>query len=168
MEFNGSLSLYSLVYQLNFSHIPCYQLNSLLCVLLSILLIFSLFFFSMEHRRIAHGAAPPLTAVERFLYGQNNDALSTNKQKGPKERHPPIVRRTAVTEIVNDNKENTTFGPKKEKHLVVHGRSPNGGMVVKDAITKKRPYKNLIKGQWTTEEDRYITGRYMFMFSYID
>ncbi|KAF3545009.1 hypothetical protein DY000_02001114 [Brassica cretica] len=110
----------------------------------------------MEHRRIAHGAAPPLTAVERFLYGQNNDALSTKKQKAPKERQPPIVRRTAVTEIVNDNKENTTFGPKKEKHLVVHGRSPNGGMVVKDATTKKRPYKNLIKGQWTTEEDRKL------------
>lgn len=110
----------------------------------------------MEHRRIAHGAAPPLTAVERFLYGQNNDALTSKKQKDPKERHPPIVRRTAVTEIVNDNKENTTFGPRKEKHLVVHGRSPIGDMVVKDATTKKRPYKNLIKGQWTSEEDRYI------------
>ncbi|KAL0843596.1 hypothetical protein Bca101_016841 [Brassica carinata] len=110
----------------------------------------------MEHRRIAHGAAPPLTAVERFLYGQNNDALSSKKQKGPKERHTPIVRRTAVTEIVNDNKENTTFGPRKEKHLVVHGRSPIGDMVVKDATTKKRPYKNLIKGQWTVEEDRLV------------
>ncbi|KAF8082985.1 hypothetical protein N665_0798s0023 [Sinapis alba] len=99
----------------------------------------------MEHRRIAHGAAPPLTAVERFLYGQNSDALSTKKQKGPKERHPPIVRRAAVTEIVTDNKENTTFGPRKEKHLVV-----------KDVTTKKRPYKNLIKGQWTVEEDRKL------------
>ncbi|KAJ0261441.1 Transcription factor MYB119 [Hirschfeldia incana] len=110
----------------------------------------------MEHRRIAHGAAPPLTAVERFLYGQNNDALSSQKQKGPKERHPAIVRRTSVTEIVTDNKENTTFGPRKEKHLVVHGRSPIRDMIVKDATTKKRPYKNLIKGQWTAEEDRKL------------
>ncbi|CAH8386407.1 unnamed protein product [Eruca vesicaria subsp. sativa] len=110
----------------------------------------------MEHRRIAHGAAPPLTAVERFLYGQNNDALCSKKQKVPRDRNPPIVKRTVVTEIVNDNKENTTFGPKKEKHLVVHGRSPIGNMIVKDKTTKKRPYKNLIKGQWTSEEDRKL------------
>ncbi|KAL0729312.1 hypothetical protein Bca4012_025405 [Brassica carinata] len=72
------------------------------------------------------------------------------------------MKKTKATEIKNENKENLTFDPRKEKHLVVHGRIPIGDMVVNDATrdyqnpTKKRQCKNLIKGQWTTEEDRKL------------
>lgn len=98
----------------------------------------------MEGRRLAHGAAPPLTAVERFLYGQKNDALCSKRQECSRDR--PIVKTKMSIEIRSDNKENMTFAPRKEKHLVLNGGNS----------TKKRPYKNLIKGQWTAEEDRYI------------
>lgn len=116
----------------------------------------------MEGRRLAHGAAPPLTAVERFLYGQKNDALSSKRQESSRDR--PIVKTKMSIEIRSDNKENMIFASRKEKHLVFNGgiRSPIGEMVAKGATrdyqnsTKKRPYKNLIKGQWTTEEDRYL------------
>ncbi|KFK27414.1 hypothetical protein AALP_AA8G379700 [Arabis alpina] len=116
----------------------------------------------MEGRRLAHGAAPPLTAVERFLYGQKNDALSSKRQESSRDRS--IVKSKMSMEIRSDNKENMTFAPRKEKHLVLNGenRSPIGDMVAKGAArdyqisTKKRPYKNLIKGQWTAEEDRKL------------
>lgn len=116
----------------------------------------------MEGRRLAHGAAPPLTAVERFLYGQKNDALCSKKQECTRDQS--IVKTKMPIEIRNDNKENMTFAPRKDKNFVFNGgnQSPIGQMVVKGATrdyqntTKKRPYKNLIKGQWTAEEDRYI------------
>ncbi|ESQ55941.1 hypothetical protein EUTSA_v10027294mg [Eutrema salsugineum] len=98
--------------------------------------------------------------MERFLYGQKNDALCSKKQECSRDRS--IVKKTREMEIKNDNKENMTFGPRKEKHLVVNGRSPTEDMVIKDATrdyhntSKKRPYKNLIKGQWTAEEDRKL------------
>ncbi|CAH8270743.1 unnamed protein product [Arabidopsis lyrata] len=114
----------------------------------------------MEEQRIqeksfAHGAAPPLTAVERFLNGQKNDTLCFKKQERSVDR--PILKTTRAIEIRNENKENMMFGPRKEKILAVIGE-----MVVKGAakdckeITKKRPSKNLIKGQWTAEEDRKL------------
>lgn len=115
----------------------------------------------MEDRRLVHGAAPPLTAVERFLYGQKNDVLCSKKQECSRDR--PIVKTKMSIETRRDNKENTTFGLTREKHLVTSGgnRSPIGGEVVAKSAardyqnsTKKRPYKNLIKGQWTAEEDR--------------
>lgn len=116
----------------------------------------------MEDRRLVHGAAPPLTAVERFLYGQKNDVLCSKKQECSRDR--PIVKTKMSIETRSDNKENTTFGPTREKHVVLNGgnRSPIGEVVARSAArdyqnsTKKRPYKNLIKGQWTAEEDRYI------------
>ncbi|KAJ0245985.1 Transcription factor MYB119 [Hirschfeldia incana] len=116
----------------------------------------------MEHQRLVHGAAPPLTAVERFLYGQKNDTLYPKKQDCSIDRHPPIMKKTKAIETKNDNKENLTFGPRKDKHLVATGGISIGDMVVKDATrgcqnpTKKRPCKNLIKGQWTAEEDRKL------------
>ncbi|KAJ0228934.1 Transcription factor MYB119 [Hirschfeldia incana] len=116
----------------------------------------------MEHQRLVHGAAPPLTAVERFLYGQKNDTLYPKKQDCSIDRHPPIMKKTKAIETKNDNKENLTFGPRKDKHLVATGGMSTGDMVVKDATrgvqnpTKKRPCKNLIKGQWTAEEDRKL------------
>lgn len=116
----------------------------------------------MEGQRLAHGAAPPLTAVERFLYGQKNDALCSKKQECSRDRS--IVKTKMPIEIRNDNKENMTFSPRKDKNFVFNGGNQSliGQMVVKGATkdyqntTKKRPYKNLIKGQWTAEEDRYI------------
>ncbi|KFK37734.1 hypothetical protein AALP_AA3G022300 [Arabis alpina] len=115
----------------------------------------------MEYRRIHHVAAPPLTAVDRFLYGQKNDALCSKKQE-----RSSILKTTMVTEIRNDNKENLLFGPKKEKNLAVNGGNRNviGEMIVKGATSdyqknttcKKRPYKYLIKGQWSEEEDRKL------------
>ncbi|CAN6849574.1 unnamed protein product [Brassica oleracea] len=116
----------------------------------------------MEHRRLVHGAAPPLTAVERFLYGQKNDTLCPKKQDCSRDRHPPIMKKTKAIETKNDNKENHTCGPRKDKYLVANGRISIGDMVVKDATrdyqnpTKKRPCKNIIKGQWTAEEDRKL------------
>lgn len=123
----------------------------------------------MEHRRLVHGAAPPLTSVERFLYGQKNDTLYPKKQDCSRDRHPAIMKKTKAIETKNDNKENLTFGPRKDKHLVANGGISIGDMVAKDATrgyhnpTKKRPFKNLIKGQWTAEEDRYICYRIIFM-----
>ncbi|KAL1193136.1 Transcription factor [Cardamine amara subsp. amara] len=117
----------------------------------------------MEDRRLLHGATPPLTAVERFLYGQKSDGLCSKKQECSRDR--PIVMKTKMSiETRSDNKENMTFGPRREKHLVLNGgnRSPIGEVVAKSAArdyqnsTKKRPYKNLIKGQWTAEEDRKL------------
>ncbi|CAN8253245.1 unnamed protein product [Cochlearia groenlandica] len=112
----------------------------------------------MEGQRLAHGATPPLTAVERFLYGQKRDSLSPKKQPCPRDRS--IVNKTKTpVEIRNDNKENMTFAPRKEKNFVFNG---HGGMVVKDTTidcentTKKRPCKSLIKGQWTAEADRKL------------
>ncbi|EOA15090.1 hypothetical protein CARUB_v10028458mg [Capsella rubella] len=118
----------------------------------------------MEDSCLLHGAAPPLTAVERFLYGQKNDALCS--KKGECSRDRPIVKtKMSMIETRSNNKENTTFGQTREKHLVLNGanRSPIGQVVpIKSAArysqnsTKKRPYKNLIKGQWTAEEDRKL------------
>ncbi|CAN8248442.1 unnamed protein product [Cochlearia groenlandica] len=108
------------------------------------------------------GAAPPLTAVERFLYGRKNDALCTKKQECSINQHLPIVKKTTTIETRNNNKENMTFGSKKEKRLVVNNQSLIGGMVLEGAtknhqnITKKQTCKNLIKGQWTVEEDRKL------------
>lgn len=105
-------------------------------------------------------AAPPLTAVERFL----NDTLCFKKQERSIDQ--PILKRTREIEIRNDNKENMMFGRSKEKNLAINGGNRNviEEMIVKGATrdyqksttSKKRPYKNLIKGQWTAEEDRYI------------
>ncbi|CAH8366267.1 unnamed protein product [Eruca vesicaria subsp. sativa] len=105
----------------------------------------------MEHRRLVHGAAPPLTAVERFLYGQKNDTLCPKKQDCSRDRHPPIMMKTKAIEIKSDNKENLTFGPRTEKQLVVKDATRDS-----QNPTKKRPCKNLIKGQWTAEEDRKL------------
>ncbi|EFH61926.1 MYB119 [Arabidopsis lyrata subsp. lyrata] len=116
----------------------------------------------MEDRRLVHGAVPPLTAVERFLYGQKNDVLCSKKKECSRDR--PIVKTKMSIETRSDNKENTTFGPTREKHLVLNGgnRSPIGELVARSAARdyqnspKKRSYKNLIKGQWTAEEDRKL------------
>ncbi|CAD5335286.1 unnamed protein product [Arabidopsis thaliana] len=116
----------------------------------------------MEDRRLVHGAAPPLTAVERFLYGQKNDALCSKKQESSRDQ--PIVKTKISIETRSDNKENTTFGPTREKHLVLNGgnRNPTGEVVARSAArdyqnsTKKRSSKNLIKGQRTAEEDRLV------------
>ncbi|CAH2073132.1 unnamed protein product [Thlaspi arvense] len=125
----------------------------------------------MEDRRtqekiLVHGAALPLTSVERFLYGQKKDALFPKKQDLSID--PQILKTTRAI----DKKKNMTFGPRKEKTLAASGGNRNvfGEMIVKDAtrdypksttckdITKKRPYKYLIKGQWTAEEE---TGKYI-------
>ncbi|ESQ41058.1 hypothetical protein EUTSA_v10016057mg [Eutrema salsugineum] len=127
----------------------------------------------MEDRRIqekihVHGAAPPLTAVERFLYGQKKDDLCSKKQELSIER--PNLKTTREIGIRNDNKENLMSGPTKEKKVAVTcgNRNVIGDMIVKGAtrdyqksttckaITKKRPYRYLIKGQWTAEEDRKL------------
>ncbi|KAG7601886.1 Transcription factor MYB64 [Arabidopsis thaliana] len=111
----------------------------------------------IQEKSLAHGAAPPLTAVERFLNGQKHEALCFKKQERFIDR--PIVKTTRAIEIRNENKENMMFGPRKEKNLAVIGE-----IVVKGAakdytckdITKKQPYKNIIKGQWTADEDRKL------------
>ncbi|XP_010454334.1 PREDICTED: myb-like protein Q [Camelina sativa] len=118
----------------------------------------------MEDRRFVHGAAPPLTAVDRFLYGQKNDALCSKKQECSRDQ--AIVKtKMSMIETRSNNKKNTTFGPTREKHLVLNGgnRSPIGEVVTTKRAarysqnnTKKRPYMNLIKGQWTADEDRKL------------
>ncbi|XP_010483493.1 PREDICTED: transcription factor MYB39-like [Camelina sativa] len=118
----------------------------------------------MEDRRLVHGAAPPLTAVDRFLYGQKNDALFSKKQECSRDQ--AIVKtKMSMIETRSNNRKNTTFGPTREKHLVLTGgnRSPIGEVVtIKRAArysqnsTKKRSYMNLIKGQWTADEDRKL------------
>lgn len=122
----------------------------------------------IQEKSLAHDAAPPLTAVERFLY----DTLSFKKQE--RSIDEPILKRTRAIEIRNDNKENMMFSPRKEKNLAVNGGNRNviGEMMIvkgatrdyqKSTTSKKRPYKNLIKGQWTVEEDRYI-----YKYIYVD
>lgn len=125
----------------------------------------------MQEKNLVHGAAPPLTAVERFLYGQKNDGFCFKKQE-----HSiggPMLETMGETEIRNV-KENMMFGPRKDKHLTSDGgnRNVTGEMIMngktrdyqKSATcketTKKQPHKYLIKGQWTAEEDRY-TNVYM-------
>ncbi|CAA7039059.1 unnamed protein product [Microthlaspi erraticum] len=121
----------------------------------------------MQEKNRVHGAAPPLTAVERFLYGQKNDAFCSKKHD--QSIHQPLLETIGETEIRND-KENTMFGPRKVKHLIGDGGNPNviGEMIMKGKtrdyqksaickeITKKQPHKYLIKGQWTVEEDRKL------------
>ncbi|KAL1202278.1 Transcription factor MYB64 [Cardamine amara subsp. amara] len=122
----------------------------------------------IQEKSLAKGAAPPLTAVERFLNGQKNDTLCSKKQERSIDQ--PISKTIRAIEIRNDKKENSMFGPRKEKNLAVIGGNRNviGEIIVKGAtsyykksttckeITKKRLYKNLIKGQWTAEEDRKL------------
>ncbi|EOA22957.1 hypothetical protein CARUB_v10003695mg [Capsella rubella] len=118
-----------------------------------------------QEKSLAHCAAPPLTAVERFLNSQKNDTLCFKTQERSTDR--PILKTTRATEIRKDNKQNMMFGPRKEKNLAVNNGNRNviGEMIVKGGTTrdyqkstncKKRPYKNLIKGQWTAEEDRKL------------
>ncbi|XP_010535405.1 PREDICTED: myb-related protein 315 [Tarenaya hassleriana] len=103
-------------------------------------------------KSLVYGAAPPLTAVERFLYGQKEDALHSKKQEQCGD---------------DQNKENVMSGQKREKTAFFAGeRKPscNGDVIAKSSsnkdhksgrrnVTKKHNSKNLIKGQWTAEED---------------
>ncbi|CAD5331379.1 unnamed protein product [Arabidopsis thaliana] len=122
----------------------------------------------IQEKSLAHGAAPPLTAVERFLNGQKNEALCFKKQERSIDR--PIVKTTRAIEIRNENKENMMFGPRKEKNLAVIGE-----IVVKErkwaVISEKlegragkqcrerwhnhlRP--DIKKDSWSEEEERLL------------
>ncbi|XP_010419660.1 PREDICTED: transcription factor MYB35-like [Camelina sativa] len=120
----------------------------------------------IQEKSLAHCAAPPLTAVERFLNSQKNGTLCFKTQERSIDR--PIFKTARAIETRKNNKENMMmFGPRKGKNLAVNSGNRNviGEMIVKGATTrdyqksttcKKRPYKNLIKGQWTAEEDRKL------------
>ncbi|XP_010443635.1 PREDICTED: transcription factor MYB51 [Camelina sativa] len=111
----------------------------------------------IKNRRLVHGAAPPLTAVDRFLYGQKNDALFSKKQECSRDQ--AIVKtKMSMIETRSNNRKNTTFGPTREKHLVLTGEvvtMKRAGRYSQNS-TKKQPYTNLIKGQWTPDEDRKL------------
>ncbi|XP_010519081.1 PREDICTED: myb-related protein A-like [Tarenaya hassleriana] len=116
-----------------------------------------------QEKTVVYGAPPPLTAVERFLYGQKNDFLRSKKQRHPTDRQGQIMK------AMTDNKENLMmFGPKEEEMTKKNHAAPiNGGgrsevTAAKTAKggtfkgTKKKACKNLIRGQWTAEEDRKL------------